>query len=303
MRPMSPRAARRRDLGDHRRGQIAVALAAVAWSSAGILQRELTMGATTQIAGRAAFAFVTLLGYVVVTEGTRTPQAFRAIGREGLGVAVCMATASGLFILALNHTTVARVLFIQAAAPMAAALLGWVVLSEPVTRRAWAAMIVALAGVALMVGGPGGVDAAGDGAALVMMAAFAAAIVLTRRRRDVSMTPATCLAQLLLAVICVPLSQPSQVGGADLAYLVALGVGQMGVGLALFAAGARLIPAAEVALLTLLEVVLGPLWVWLVLAEQPGTATLAGGAVVTAAVVIQAGAERPLPGPAVPPPP
>jgi drug/metabolite transporter (DMT)-like permease len=300
---MSSRAVRRRTLGEHRRGQIAVALAATAWSSAGILQRELTVGATTQVAGRAAFAFVTLLAYVVAVERRGAPAAFRAIGREGLGVAVCMAVASGLFILALNHTTVARVLFIQAAAPMAAALLGRVLLAEPVAPRTWAAMLVALAGVALMIGGPGGVDAAGDGAALVMMAAFAVAIVLTRRRRHVSMTPATCLAQLLLVLVFVPLSQPGQVGGADLGYLVALGVGQMGVGLALFAAGARRIPAAEVALLTLLEVVLGPLWVWLALAERPGAATLAGGAVVIVAVVVQASAERPLPGPAVPPPP
>jgi drug/metabolite transporter (DMT)-like permease len=66
----------------------------------------------------------------------------------------------------------------------------------------------------------------------------------------------------------------------------------MGLGLAFLTMGARLIPAAEVALITLLEVVLGPLWVWLALSERPGIATLLGGAVVVAAVVIQAGGER-----------
>lgn len=62
----------------------------------------------------------------------------------------------------------------------------------------------------------------------------------------------------------------------------------MGLGLALFTIGARLIPAAEVALITLLEIVLGPLWVWIALSEQPSAATLAGGAIVIIAVVLQA---------------
>ena len=70
--------------------------------------------------------------------------------------------------------------------------------------------------------------------------------------------------------------------------IVALGVGQMGLGLAFLTMGARLIPAAEVALITLLEVVLGPLWVWLAFSERPSTTTLIGGAIVMAAVALQA---------------
>jgi drug/metabolite transporter (DMT)-like permease len=62
----------------------------------------------------------------------------------------------------------------------------------------------------------------------------------------------------------------------------------MGLGLALLTVGARLLPPAEVALLSLLEVVLGPLWVWLAYSERPTTATLVGGAVITAAIVVQA---------------
>jgi len=62
----------------------------------------------------------------------------------------------------------------------------------------------------------------------------------------------------------------------------------MGLGLAFLTIGARLIPAAEVALITLLEVVLGPLWVWIALAERPSAATLVGGGVVMGAVVLQA---------------
>ena len=81
----------------------------------------------------------------------------------------------------------------------------------------------------------------------------------------------------------------------DLFYLVLIGGVQMGLGLAMFTVGARLIPAAEVALITLLEVVLGPLWVWLAFSERPDAATLAGGAIVLVAVLVQVSGELRLP--------
>jgi drug/metabolite transporter (DMT)-like permease len=275
--------------GQHRRGQAYVALAAVAWSTAGLLQRELSFGTTTQVAGRALFALLALLAYVAVSHRAGLVDAFRSVGRAGVAVAVCMAIASGSFIIALNHTSVAHVLFIQAVAPVVAALLGSVVLAEPVSARTWAAMLVALAGVGLMIGTPGGGSALGDGMSLVMTFAFAVAIVITRHRRDVSMAPATCLAQLLLVIVAAPFAHPGAVGGRDLVLLMLIGVGQMALAMALFTIGARLIPAAEVALISLLEVVLGPLWVWLALSEQPDAATLIGGGVVVAAVAMQAG--------------
>src|SRR5262245_29123833 len=118
-----------------RRGQIYVALAAVAWSSAGVLQRQLTLDTATQVFGRAAFAGVALLAYVAVVERGRVVRAFRSVGLAGVAVAVCVATASGSFIAALNHSGVARVLFIMAVSPVLAALLARVTLGEPITRR------------------------------------------------------------------------------------------------------------------------------------------------------------------------
>jgi drug/metabolite transporter (DMT)-like permease len=114
------------------------------------------------------------------------------------------------------------------------------------------------------------------------------------------MAPATCLSQVLVLLVAAPLSSPGSASGRDGALMVALGVGQIGLGLVFLTIGGRLIPAAEVALITLLEVVLGPLWVWVFLSEQPGAATLVGGAIVLGAVAIQAGADaepQPVPGP------
>jgi drug/metabolite transporter (DMT)-like permease len=125
-----------------------------------------------------------------------------------------------------------------------------------------------------------------------MTVSFAATLVLTRHLRDVSMAPATCLSQVVVLVAAAPFASPGEVGGQDLGLLVALGVGQIGLGFVFLTIGGRLIPAAEVALITLLEIVLGPLWVWIFLSEQPGAATIAGGAVVLAAVAMQAAAEQ-----------
>jgi drug/metabolite transporter (DMT)-like permease len=270
-----------------RRGQVFVALAAIAWSTAGVLQRQLSLDVPTQLAGRAAFAALALLLFVAVAERGRVAAAWRSIGIAGIGVALCLATASGSFIAALNHTTVARVLFIQATAPVLAGLFAWLLLGEPVGRRTAIAMAIAFAGVGLMLGSPGAGDLTGDALALAMSAAFALALVITRHRRDVSMAPATCLSQFFLLAAFLPFSTPSEIGGDDLVALVALGGGQIGLGLALLTVGARLIPAAQVALITLLEVVLGPLWVWLAVGERPDAATLAGGAIVIAAIVFQ----------------
>jgi len=276
----------------HRRGQVYIALAAVAWSTAGVLQRQLSLDGATQVGGRAVFAALALLVYVAVVERGNVLGAWRSIGVAGVGVAVCLAAASCAFILALNETTVARVLFIQAIAPVLAAVLARVFLGEPVNARTAVALALALAGVAIMLGAPGSGDLTGDLLALAMALSFAVALVITRHRRDVSMAPATCLSQVLLMVAFLPFASLGDIGNQDLVVLAALGAGQIGLGLIFLTLGARLIPAAQVGLITLLEVVLGPLWVWLALDEHPGTLTLVGGAVVVAAIVIQTRGER-----------
>ena len=271
-----------------RQGQLAILVAAVAWSTAGLAQRELDASPATQVAGRAVFAAIALFALVVVMERRGTVAAFRSMGRSGVAMAVFLAISSGTFLLALNHTTVANVLFMQAAAPMMAALLGWALLSERIDGRTWVALALAGAGVVLMAAGSFDAGAAAVGLPFVMTASFAAVIVIARHRRDVSMMPATCASQVLVVVACLPFVAPGSASDSDWAILAALGVGQMGLGLALLTIGARLIPPAQVAVISLLEVVLGPLWVWLAYEERPSLATFLGGLVVVSAVVVQA---------------
>jgi drug/metabolite transporter (DMT)-like permease len=224
---------------------------------------------------------------VAVVERGRPLRGFLAIGRDGVAIAVLMAVSSGCFIVALNHTTVANVLVLQALSPLIAAALGVVMLREPVSRRTMMAIGLAVVGVAVMVGSPGHANALGEGLAFVMSFSFAAALVLIRRGRSVSMAPATCLSQALLLVSFAPFSEPAQIGGHDLVLLVLLGCGQIGLAFIFLMIGARLIPASEVAMISLLEVVLGPVWVWLADSERPSTATLVGGAIVLLGVFVQ----------------
>jgi drug/metabolite transporter (DMT)-like permease len=279
------------DVADHtRKGQIFVALGAVAWSTAGLFQRDLTVGPATQLGGRAFFGMLTLFAFVAVSQRRSGIVAvFRGIGRAGLVTATCMAVASGSFIIALNHTSVAHLLFILAISPLAAALIARIALGERVSRNTWIAMLVAVLGVVVMLGGGGGGDALGDFLAIVSTLSFAVSIVLTRRHREISMAPATCLSQVLVLIAAAPFADAGSADAKDLLLLAALGAGQIGLGLALMTVGARLIPAAQTALIGLLEVVLGPLWVWIAYTEQPSTTTLLGGAIVVAGIIVQTG--------------
>jgi drug/metabolite transporter (DMT)-like permease len=271
-----------------REGQLAIAVAAIAWSTAGLAQRQLDATPVTQVAGRAAFAALALFALVLVRERSQTLRAFVEMGRWGIAMTVFLGLSSGVFLLSLSYTSVANVLFMQAAAPMMAALLGWLFLREGIDGRTWVSLLLAGAGVVLMAAGSVEAGAAAILLPLLMTASFAAVIVIARHRREVSMMPATCASQVLVVAACLPFADVGSAGDDDWLVLAALGVGQMGVGLALLTVGARLIPPAQVAVISLLEIVLGPLWVWLAYDERPGAATLVGGAVVVAAVVVQA---------------
>ena len=179
-------------------------------------------------------------------------------------------------------------MLIQASTPLIAALLARVLLGEAISRRTWLAMALAVVGMAIMVGGSlEGGSVLGDVLAFVNAGAFALVIVSARRAREGTTTLAGCFAQFIVVLAIGPLADPGSVGAGDLSAIIAVGIVQMFLGVTLFTAGARLIPAAEASIITLLEVVLAPLWVWLVFRESPGPATLAGGAVLLSGLLAQ----------------
>ncbi|MGC9221020.1 MAG: DMT family transporter [Solirubrobacteraceae bacterium] len=267
-----------------RRGELYAVIAALAWSLAGILQRQLTLSAAMQTQGRAVFAFVTLAVYLTLT---RRGQGMFRLNRSGWTMTLALFVATGSFVYALNHASVAHVLLFQALSPFVAALLGVRLLHERVPRSTVVAMLIAISGVVVMIGGPGGGSLLGNGLAAAAAVAFATVVVISRQERGASTLPALCLSQGLLVIVFVPFMQLSHVTLASLGWLALLGIVQLVFANLFFAQAARFVPAGPLALILLLEIVLGPLWTWLGLNEAPSATTLIGGGIVLAAVAGQ----------------
>ena len=267
-------------------GTLLVACAAVCWSSGGLIARLVTTTPWTTSFWRSVSAAV-FLGVVLSIARRRSIVAqCREGGWPVAVIACCMALASTCFIFSLAHTSVANTLILISTGPYVAGLLGWLWLGERVAPRTWFSMGVALAGAVIMVSDSYSRGTIiGDLLALVMAVSFATATVLVRRHPETPMTPAAALATFLTALIALPFAQPFAIGSRDLLLLTLFGVGNYGIGFLLFMGGARRIPAAQSALVGMLETVLGPLWVWLLLDERPGVATLTGGALILAALL------------------
>jgi drug/metabolite transporter (DMT)-like permease len=267
-----------------------VAGSAVTWSFGGTIARFITLDDPwTVVFWRSAFAAAFLILFMLLRDGPRgTLALFRNMGLPGIAVGVCFAIASTSFIVALQHTTVANILLMQAGVPLIAALLAWALFGERVSLPTWAAIAAVIAGVAIMVSASftGEVSPLGDGLALLISVMFSIATVITRRAHTVRMTPAVCLGTILAAIASGLLASGFSASAENFAWLFGFGAINLGMGLAMFATGARLIPSALAALVGTLEPVLGPIWVWLIHGEVPGDRTIIGGTIVFLALFI-----------------
>ncbi|PSJ61685.1 DMT family transporter [Pseudaminobacter soli (ex Li et al. 2025)] len=280
---------------DERVGILLVFLSALMWSFGGTLGRFIeNPDSWAVVFWRSSWAAAFLIGYMVWRDGVRgTLKLFGSMGLPGLAVAVCFATASTSFVVALAYTTVANILLMQAGVPLLAALIAWALFRERVSAPTWAAIAAVICGVAIMVSESfnGEVSPVGDGLALLIAVMFSIATVITRRFAHVRMTPATCLGTIFAASFAA-----TQIGGfavtpRDMSFLFVFGAINLGLGLACFATGARLIPAAVAALIGTFEPILGPIWVWLIHGEIPSARTILGGTVVFTALLVHLGLE------------
>jgi drug/metabolite transporter (DMT)-like permease len=272
-----------------RRGVLLVAGSALAWSFGGMIDRFIeTPDTWTVVFWRSVWAAAFLSVFLLVRDGRAAPKAFMAMGWPGIVVALCFMIASIAFVQAIALTTVANVILINATVPLAAALMSRIFLGETISGITWAAIAAVIAGVAIMVsdGSAGSGSLIGNLLALLITFVFALATVVTRRHSGVRMTPAVIVATSLAAVVAATQVTHFDVSNHDMAFLFAFGALNLGLGMALFVTGARLIPAALAALLGTLETVLGPMWVWLVHDEQVSSRTVIGGTIVLVALVL-----------------
>ena len=257
------------------------------WSIAGVFTRHLEAAKSFEITfWRSFFTVVFMLGALLWQR--RNPlKAVTAMGRLGLVSGAMWAIMFICFMIALTMTSTANTLVVNSLYPLFAALLSWMVLKHPIPARTWLAIAAAVGGMAWMFKSGLG---AGMGETLIAfgipVAAAVNIVTLKKAHANLDLAPAILLGGLFSALVMLPFAVPFQATAKDILILLILGFFQLGLPCMLMIRASRHLSPPEIALLSLLEVLMGPLWAWLGANEVPAESTLAGGAVVLAALVL-----------------
>lgn len=271
-------------------GMSLVIVSAVVFSAHGLFVKGVEAGAWEVIFWRGVFSVGFSLIYILMRGRFR--REMLQMGRSGLAVAVVGAMGTGVYIPALKLTTIANVTLIYAAAPIFASILAWVFVGERLPRRTILAVVMAFAGVTVIVSGTlGGLHLRGDLLALCMTLAMAVMLVIYRAFPATPAAGPMVLSSVLLMVPAIILGKPFAVTPLEIAILAVFGL-TFAVASVTLAEGARRIPATQTALLSILETPLAPVLAFVVLAEVPALTTVVGGAIVFVAVLWAQAAKR-----------
>ena len=270
----------------HARAAALMVAAALLWSSAGVVARLLERAQSFEVAfWRSFFAAVSMAGILAFMHRGKAWTVVRASGWPGVLSGLMFCIMFTCFMIALTRTTVANALVVNSLYPVFAALLSAAVLGTRLHGYTWVAIAAAAGGMAYMFASGLGDGLSGTLIAFAIPLAGAVNVVTLRKwGRNVDLLPAVLLGAAFSALLMLPFALPLQASAHDIAWLAALGMFQLALPCMLLVMASRYLPPAEVALLTLLEVVLGTLWAWLGVGETPGAATLVGGAIVLLAI-------------------
>jgi drug/metabolite transporter (DMT)-like permease len=267
-----------------------VTLAGVFWSTIGLGIRMIEQANVWQILLYRSFSLAAFLFCLISLRSNFKPlEPIRRAGRAGVIGAFGLVVAFSGGIYAIQTTTVANAMFLFASAPFLAAGLGWFILNERVGKMTVLSMLVALAGISLMVRqGFSSGHAIGNMCALLSALGFAIFSISLRWGKLEDMLPSVFLAGLfamvVAAIVCYVNGYSFIVPARDITIALSMGVFQVGAGLAVYTIGSKVVPAAELTLLSMTEVLLGPLWVWLFIGETVSTNILFGGVILMLAI-------------------
>jgi len=263
-------------------GALALSGTAFFWSLAGLLIKLVDWNPFAIACGRSLVAAVFLLIWI------RKPK-FTFSGAQ-IGAALASTSTMLLFIYANKATTSANAILLQYGAPIYTAILGAIFLKEKPKAEHWLAFVAVAVGMALFfMGDIGGGGLAGNIAGVASGLTFAAYLVFMRMQKDGSPLESNLLAHILTATIglIVALFLPApRITGTALLAIGALGVFQIGVAAILLSWAIKRVSAIQGSIISGLEPVFNPLWVFLVLGEKPAPNALAGGAIIITAVVV-----------------
>jgi drug/metabolite transporter (DMT)-like permease len=277
-------------------GQGAILLCAILWSTSGLFIRLVDCHPMVTAGSRSFFAALFLLALrlflpgrnktlhskavVIRTLITETP----VLALCGLGYAATMI----FFVIANKLTASANAIMLQYAAPVWAALLGWLFLRERPQFEHWAAMVLVGLGMFLVFqGGFAAGSFLGDIIALASGIMFAANSVVLRAREDNNPADIMLFSHITCAIISVPFFflYPPLFTPKYFICVIYMGIFQLGMASALFAYGIRRIPAVQAMLTAAIEPVLNPVWVLFAIGEKPGLFVIAGGGIIIGAVI------------------
>ena len=208
-------------------------------------------------------------------------------GWHGFAYACVFTITNIVFVISIENTNVANTLIMIALAPMLSAIISLIFLKENPDQKTWVAIIITTLSViyifydALDAG-----DFLGNFLGLVCATGLAVGAVIIRSAKKISLVPSAMLGKLMVALIALFFANQLKLEGYDLTIIPLMCIMCVAIPFVLITLAPRYITAAEVNLFFLLETILGPLWVWLVIQEQPSIETIMGGAVIVLTIAI-----------------
>ena len=276
--------------GERLKGVLLMLAASVCFSTGGLLVRMAdSTPPASLLVGRSLVVFLFLASVLATWHGRGLITKVRAGGVSGVVSALFLSATMCFFIFAVTRTTVANASALMSTSPLMLTVAAWIFLGEKPRTATWVAIAAALGGIVLMFAdgfGSGGVIT-GNLLALGIPASFTASYILLRRSPG-RLDPATTsmLAGLFAALAVLPFAWPIDWPLRDIPVILALGVLQTGMGLLLMSLAINRLSAGELGLVGLLEMVLAPIWVWVIIGEGPTDAALTGGLIVVGAVFV-----------------
>ena len=277
----------------HRRAVALMVLVTLLWSIAGVVTRHLDAARSFEVTfWRSGFNALSLAIALTLWRGAGMWRDLVRAPRVVWISAVCWSVMYTAFMVALTLTSVANVLITMALGPMVTAIFSWLFLKRRLPTRTWLAIAVAGLGIVWMFAGElaqGGSLLGSLVACAVPLAGAINLIVLQsvgeRAGEAPDMLPAVMLGAAISALATLPFALPLQASGHDLGLLALLGTVQLALPCLLMVILSRALPAPEISLLALLEVIFGVAWAWLWAGEVPQDSVLSGGALVLAALI------------------
>lgn len=228
--------------------------------------------------------FVVFLGLLIIQKG-KIITALINNGWHGIAYAVTFTITNILFVISIENTSVANTLIMISLAPMLSAVISLIFLKENPDKKTWIAIIITtLAVIYIFFDSFEKGDMKGNFFGLVCATGLAVGAVIIRSVKQLNLVPSAMMGKLLVAIIALLFADNLNLEGSDLIIIPTMCIMCVAIPFVLVTLAPRYITAAEVNLFFLLETILGPIWVWLIIHEQPSMETIIGGIVIISTI-------------------